>query len=155
MQLVFKDILKLRRERLGLNQGDLATAIGLKSGVSVSDWERGDGLPESKRLQDLARRLSLTLSQLFGEVEIEPSLLFANAAEAAIYDVSWTEPIKPQAPKPFEPADQEPGRFLMRVNLEDCELLSAFHELDSRRRRDVLLYSTRLRQAPEGREQAE
>jgi transcriptional regulator with XRE-family HTH domain len=154
-KLGFSEVLKLRRERLGLSQMDIGRAVGLKSGVSCSDWERGDGLPESKRLQLLAQRLGLSLSQLFGEAEIPASLLFEDAVQAEAAGYVWGEPIKPPAPVPFEPVDQEPGRFLMRVNLEDCELLSAFNQMDSRRRRDLLLQATNLLRQPAASEQAE
>jgi transcriptional regulator with XRE-family HTH domain len=155
VKLGFSEILKLRRERLGMSQMDVGKAVGLKSGVSCSDWERGDGLPESKRLKPLAQRLGLTVGQMFGEAEIPADLLFENAALAEAAGFSWTTPIKPPAPIPFEPVGQEPGRFLLRVNLEDCELLSTFNQLDSRRRRDLLLYATDLLRRIEAREQAE
>jgi transcriptional regulator with XRE-family HTH domain len=139
-KLGFGEIVKLRREKLGLSQMDVGEAVGLKSGVSCSDWERGDGMPESKRLQPLAQKLGLTVGQLFGEVDIPVDFLFKNAAHAEAAGYIWGEPIKPPAPQPFEPTGQEPGRFLIRVNLEDCELLSAFNQFDSRSRRQVLDY---------------
>lgn len=143
-KLGFGEIVRLRREKIGASQLDIGKAVGLKSGVSCSDWERGDGMPESKRLEPLARRLGLTVGQLFGEVDIPVDLLFKDAAQAEAAGYAWEEPIKAPAPVPFEPIGQEPGRFLMRVNLEDCELLSAFNEMDSRGRRQLLIYANGL-----------
>lgn len=137
-KLEFKDILRLRRTRIGATQMEIAVAAGLKSGVSCADWEAGDGMPEAKRLKPIAQRLSLGVAQLLGEAEISPSLLFESAAAANAYGFDWQEPIKPPAPQPFEPAGQEPGRFLLRVNLEDCELLTAFNQMDARGRRTLL-----------------
>lgn len=142
--LEFPQILRLRRERKGKNQTEVAIAAGLKAGVSCSDWERGDGLPESKRLKDLADYLDLTIGQLFGEAEIPSSMLFKDAAHAEEYGMPWEDPIKPPPPKPYQPEDQEPGRFLMRVNLEDCQLLTIFHQLDARRRLDLTSYGNDL-----------
>lgn len=153
--LEFPEILKLRRERKKKSQNEVALAVGLRAGVSCSDWERGDGLPESKRLKALADYLDLTIGQLFGDADIAPDLLFENASQAEAYGMPWKEPIKPPPPKPYQPEDQEPGRFLMRVNLEDCELLSIFHQLDARRRSDLLNFGIVLLRRGDAGEKSE
>lgn len=62
----FHQILKSRRKELGLTQQDIADLWGIKS-VNVSDWENDRGMPETARIPALAKRLKLTISELFGE----------------------------------------------------------------------------------------
>ncbi|MBV5349927.1 helix-turn-helix domain-containing protein, partial [bacterium] len=61
----FKDILRIRRKQLGLTQQDIADLFEIKS-VNVSDWERGEGMPEAGKLLRLAKRLGISVSQLLG-----------------------------------------------------------------------------------------
>lgn len=62
----FKNILRARRKALGLTQQDVGDWFGIKS-VNISDWERGEGMPEASKLKLLAKKLDLTVSELLGE----------------------------------------------------------------------------------------
>lgn len=66
--LKFGEILRRRRIELGFTQSDISNGLGIKS-VNISDWEREEGMPESSRLPELARKLKLTISELMGEFD--------------------------------------------------------------------------------------
>lgn len=63
----FNQILRARRKELGLTQQQIADLWGIKA-VNVSDWERGKTMPEAAKLPALAKRLSMSLSDLMGEM---------------------------------------------------------------------------------------
>jgi len=133
----FAEILTRRRELLGYTKADVARKLKISS-VNVTNWEAGKHGIDRTNLVELAKYLGLTTSQLNGEAHIPSGLLFKNEALAEAAGYKWEDPQKNQAPEPYESIDQEPGRFLLRVNLEDIELLSVFHQLDVRARRDLL-----------------
>ena len=133
----FEQILKLRRKRLGKNQRDVAAWLEIAP-TNVSDYERGNQIPSVGNLMVLCEKLKLNAAQLLGQTDIPADLLFSSKEEAESAGYQWDEPIPAEPAKPYEATDQEPGRFLMRVNLEDCELLTAFNQMDSRGRRTLL-----------------
>lgn len=47
----------------GLTQVELAKKLGVSS-VAVSKWERGTGLPNVKRMKEVADALNLTVNEL-------------------------------------------------------------------------------------------
>ena len=55
-----------RRSR-GLTQGDLAKAVGVTA-QAVSKWERGNSCPDIAILDEVARALSISVSDLLGIV---------------------------------------------------------------------------------------
>lgn len=61
------EIVKERREQLGLSQDELARRVGYTNRSSIARIERGDtDIPQSK-LYDIARALRVTPSYLMGE----------------------------------------------------------------------------------------
>ena len=67
--------LKLWREAAGLKQDALATALGLGSRTTISQWERGVGKPELATLPHLAVILGVSfrrLLELWWEIELPP-----------------------------------------------------------------------------------
>lgn len=61
------EIVKTRREELGMSQDELARKCGYVNRSSIARIERGDtDIPQSK-LYDIARALKVTTSYLFGE----------------------------------------------------------------------------------------
>ena len=55
------------RKRRGLTQGDLAKAVGVTA-QAVSKWERGNSCPDIAILDEVARALSISVSDLLGIV---------------------------------------------------------------------------------------
>jgi len=154
----FPQIVRLARRKNDMTQADLAGLLDIAD-TNISAYENGrDGQqkwPTLENLRKMAEKFKMTTSQLLGETDIPAHLLFKNQAEALAAGQKWDEPVKAK-PRPFQPDDQEPGRFLMRLNLEDCELLSLFNQMDSQRRR-ILLANARdsIREQGQGREQSE
>lgn len=64
---IFSTRLRTRRERLGLQQNELAEKIGVKAN-SISAWERGDYFAKGKNLRKLAEGLSCDTAWLMGDV---------------------------------------------------------------------------------------
>lgn len=140
----FFKIVKLARDKKGWSQEKLGARVGVSGGV-ISTYENIEkkAMPSLETLRRLASEFGLTASQLLGETDIPAHLLFNDEAAANAAGFKWDEAIK-APPKPYQPEDQEPGRFLMRVNLEDCELLTTFHQLNVRDRRDFIVYGNDL-----------
>ena len=53
------------RKGRGLTQGDLAKAVGVTA-QAVSKWERGNSCPDIAILDEVARALSISVSDLLG-----------------------------------------------------------------------------------------
>jgi transcriptional regulator with XRE-family HTH domain len=53
------------RKLRGLTQGDLAKAVGVTA-QAVSKWERGNSCPDIAILDEVARALSILVSDLLG-----------------------------------------------------------------------------------------
>jgi transcriptional regulator with XRE-family HTH domain len=53
------------RKLRGLTQGDLAKAVGVTA-QAVSKWERGNSCPDIAILDEVARALSISVSDLLG-----------------------------------------------------------------------------------------
>lgn len=50
--------LKARRVALGMNQTELAEAVGVELGA-ISSWERGERTPQMRRIESLAKALQM------------------------------------------------------------------------------------------------
>jgi transcriptional regulator with XRE-family HTH domain len=57
--------IKRHRERRAMTQADLATALNL-SQSSIAEWETGDTMPRTARLEDIAAALGVTTAKLIG-----------------------------------------------------------------------------------------
>lgn len=83
----FSDALRQARERKGLHQDQLATALGLKSQSAVSGWESGKSLPQPEDVFRVESCLDLdpgTLSRHLGYVpagELTPGVEVAIRAD--------------------------------------------------------------------------
>lgn len=65
---MFGDIIRNRREELGLVQEELAAKIDLElSRQSISSWEKGEAYPRVEKLLVLASVLDLSLDTMFSE----------------------------------------------------------------------------------------
>lgn len=89
----FKQVLKRRRKALGLTQKQVAEWFGIRD-VNVSDWERGDTLPETGRLTTLAKKLNLSISELMGEITPADQRLQGHQVDH-IRPVRGSEPEQP------------------------------------------------------------
>lgn len=71
----FADRLKRARERMGLNQSELARRVGVKP-QSVQQWETGQNLPAGKdRYEALGRALNVSPQWLeYGEKAMGPAI---------------------------------------------------------------------------------
>lgn len=58
-----KDVIKARREQLGLSKQALADRVGVSRG-SVIQWEKGETTPKRAREQDVADALEITVDEL-------------------------------------------------------------------------------------------
>ena len=111
----FKEILRTRRKELGLTQQDIADLFGIKS-VNVSDWERGEGMPEAAKLLRLAKRLGLSVSQLLGEHDLRQPSTADNAPQIE-YTLHW-------------------------LNREEAQLITDYRSTDDGGRATILNIST-------------
>lgn len=60
----FAENLKFLREKVGMEQIDLAKKLGKKSSSSISEWESGKYTPKSGTLADIAEIFNVSLSEL-------------------------------------------------------------------------------------------
>ena len=63
LSTAFGDLVRERREALGLTQTQLAEAVGLGQS-SVAHWERGAKMPQAKQLLPLALALQVSVEWL-------------------------------------------------------------------------------------------
>lgn len=78
--------LKIYREKAGLNQSDLATALNMSS-KAVSSWETGRTEPNVDILKQITKILNCTVNELLGLDcnEEQYELPFTSAAQARRY----------------------------------------------------------------------
>lgn len=60
-------IIKDKRERAGMTQGELAERLGVDR-TTVTKWESGDAMPRADKLPDIAKALGCTVDELYGNV---------------------------------------------------------------------------------------
>ena len=65
----FAERLQLARKRANLTQADVARALGVTP-QAVSQWERGEAVPEHDKLVPLAKLYGVTVAWLLGEGEL-------------------------------------------------------------------------------------
>ncbi len=65
MQKIGKRIVSLRKEK-NMTQMELADKLGI-SFQAVSNWERGNSMPDISKLPELAEIFGVTLDELLGE----------------------------------------------------------------------------------------
>ncbi len=58
--------LKEAREGLGWTQQEFADNIGYKGSSSISNWEKGGGLPRIRTLYHLAKWMGWSIDHMFG-----------------------------------------------------------------------------------------
>ena len=71
MDMNFAERLQLARKRANLTQADVARALGVTP-QAVSQWERGEAVPEHDKLVPLAKLYGVTVAWLLGEGELPP-----------------------------------------------------------------------------------
>lgn len=90
--------IKAARKALGMRQGDLATAAGVTQ-QSVSQWERGIGVPDASNVKRLSELLQVPATELLvGDAEAVQSIDKYSPAQIAVLQayVDLPEAIKPQ-----------------------------------------------------------
>ncbi len=71
--------MRTARKREGLNQKELADALGLKNKQSISDWESGKSMPKTETLLKISKLLKVSLDWLmFGSF---PQLEYENVVK--------------------------------------------------------------------------
>ena len=65
--------IKELRELRGMEQIELAWALGYKSQSTVSKWESGTNMPTGKKLIELARVLDVSTNEILGMAEPKPT----------------------------------------------------------------------------------
>ena len=65
--------IKELRELRGMEQIELAWALGYKSQSTISKWESGTNMPTGKKLIELARVLDVSTNEILGMAEPEPT----------------------------------------------------------------------------------
>lgn len=66
VEMSFQINVRAARKKLDMTQEELGQAVGV-SGAAVSQWERGESLPETERMPVLARVLQTTADQLLDQ----------------------------------------------------------------------------------------
>ena len=56
---MFSQNLKYLREKKGMEQLDLAKALGRKSASSISEWEKGKYTPKMKTLNEISKLFNI------------------------------------------------------------------------------------------------
>ena len=60
-----KDQIRFFRQKIGMTQEELASAIGYESASAITMWESGDRKPPSDKIPDIARALGCEIQDLF------------------------------------------------------------------------------------------
>jgi transcriptional regulator with XRE-family HTH domain len=145
----FPEIVRRARKKKGWSQSELGKALGMAD-TNISAYENGKGMPSLENAREMAQIFRMTTSQLLGETPVPTHLVFMSKGECEAAGYSWEDPIPCEPQKPVEVRGLEPGRFMMLVNLEGCELLSVLHQLDSRDRRTLLGLADELLRGSDG-----
>ena len=61
---MFSQNLKYLREKKGMEQLDLAKALGRKSASSISEWEKGKYTPKMKTLNEISKLFNVNIDDL-------------------------------------------------------------------------------------------
>ncbi|MGK8992945.1 helix-turn-helix transcriptional regulator [Staphylococcus epidermidis] len=61
---MFSQNLKYLREKKGMEQLDLAKALGRKSASSISEWEKGKYTPKMKTLNEISKIFNVNIDDL-------------------------------------------------------------------------------------------
>ena len=61
---MFSQNLKYLREKKGMEQLDLAKALGRKSASSISEWEKGKYTPKKKTLNEISKLFNVNIDDL-------------------------------------------------------------------------------------------
>lgn len=83
----FPDLLKKLRHEKGMNQNELAQALGV-SKTAISNYETGYAPPSSNNLRKIASYFEVSLSELLGEKPVvmnEPSIAFSPNNDIPVY----------------------------------------------------------------------
>lgn len=78
------NIIKSRREAMGLTQASLAETLGV-SAKAVSKWETAKGLPDITLLEPLARALGVSVSELMAGVSVTNRNVSSNLLRGKFY----------------------------------------------------------------------
>ena len=88
--------IKTARNKKNMTQMDLADQMGV-SYQAVSNWERGNSMPDISRLQELCNILDISLEELVGEkdkqTEIVGKLMANEEEDVSLDDIAEVAPI--------------------------------------------------------------
>lgn len=85
MRTIGRKIASLRKDK-NMTQVELADQLGI-SYQAVSNWERGDSMPDIAKLLDLSKIFEITIDELLGNEQ----------ASKVIHDIIDDEPVDPKA----------------------------------------------------------
>jgi len=134
MTTIGRRIAALRKEK-GLSQMELADAMGI-SFQSVSNWERGNTMPDISRLPELAGILGVTVDGLLGETT-EAGVIEKAMDETAVLSLDEFKEVAPllkpeQARRRFDETrkSEEKSSGGQGMNISDLVMLSPFLDDD-------------------------
>ena len=118
---------KIRTARLAKNMTQMALADEM--GVSfqaVSNWERGNSLPDIGKLPDLCRILDISLTELLGEEQKETKTVekLINEEEVPLEDLADVAPMLP--PEQVESSFRRAEKDERRIDIQTLLALAPF-----------------------------
>lgn len=124
---------KIKEARIGKNmtQMDLADAMGV-SYQAVSNWERGNSMPDISKLEDLCGALGLEVSELLGIEQKETATvnkILKEEEPLTIEELSEVAPILPPA-QIREQAEKAAGDEKQKINIKALEDIAMYLDDD-------------------------
>ena len=123
---------KIRETRIEKNmtQGDLADLMGV-SYQAVSNWERGNSMPDISKLEDLCGFLGLSVGELLGienkaTVSVEKAI--ENKEELSFDEIADVAPIMP--PKVLKEKTENAKKHLANFTLSSLSEIAEFLDSD-------------------------
>ena len=120
---------KIKDARIGKNmtQMNLADAMGV-SYQAVSNWERGNSMPDISKLEDLCDTLDLSVSELLGMEQKETAVvnkILKEEEPLSMEELADVAPILPPA-QIREQAERAAGDEKQKVNIKALEAIAMY-----------------------------
>ena len=132
MSKIGRNIARLRKEA-GLTQMGLADAMGI-SFQAVSNWERGQTMPDISKLPELASILGVTVDGLLGadEAKVVERAVSETDEPLTVQELADVAPLLPpaEAKRNFERTKEETESSGRRLRLSDLVELAPFLDED-------------------------
>ena len=128
MSKIGRTIARLRKDA-GLTQMGLADAMGI-SFQAVSNWERGQTMPDIAKLPQLAAILGVSVDELLGsdEARVVERAMAEGEAPLTVHELAEVAPLLPpaEAKRNFERTKDEAEQRGGRISLEELVPLAPF-----------------------------